>query len=124
MAHYSEAISTKILPNGNLKITANNGARAVIADAYREFGYQGAEQAVFEFLHERYDLVPPETVGALTDAPILCASDDIDYSDEGGTCQPYPDAAVFWFPDYTIRDPWAELKNKGVVVFRSSHGPK
>jgi hypothetical protein len=121
MAQYRKVGNTRILPNGDLRITANNEARAILVEAYRRHGYSEAESAMAELLHELYDFVRPESIGALTEAPILCASDDMGYSEEAyeahGGFVPLPDAAVFWFPDYALRDPWEELKNHGFVVF-------
>lgn len=119
----------KILPNGNLKITANNADRANLSEAYRLGGYQEAESLIAEAFQPNGDLyfIPPEDIGALTDAPIL--SDDwilIEWwrgaSDDGAHehDERIRNAKVWWFPDYAIRDPWEELKNIGYVIFESA----
>lgn len=105
-----------IKTGGALLITADNESRADLAEAFRRGGYPRAESEALEGLHERYSWVQPETIGALTEAPILVANDDLIYPDDA---HPHPsaDAAVYWFPDYCIRDPWRELADKGRVVF-------
>lgn len=118
MAQHRKIGNTVILPNGDLKITANNEARRMIADGARSYGYNGAEQVVGELLHELYEFVRPEDIGALTDAPILCGSDDCYYADDGEfTLHDAGNVPVYWFPDYCIRDPWEELRSKGYVIF-------
>jgi hypothetical protein len=108
---------TQILANGDLLITAGNAARQALADAYRRGGYQQAEGEVVEYLSSTSELalIPPENIGALTDAPILA---EAEYPNDGSGPVPYDDAPVYWFPDYAIRDPWEELKNKGRVEFQ------
>lgn len=110
---------THILPNGDLYITANNRLRSEIAYALKNQGYHGAESYVAESLHERYEFISPEVIGALTDSPIL--TDDPDFSDEWlekgvgtGVCE---GGKVWWFPNYMIDCPWTELARKGRVVF-------
>jgi hypothetical protein len=107
-----------VLPNGNLMLTASNTDRSALAEAYRLRGYYGAEMLISEAFHELLTFIQPEHIGALTDAPIL--TDDADYSDEAmarGGPVPHDDVAVWWFPDYMVIDPWAELTRKGRVVF-------
>lgn len=108
-----------ILPNGDLRITADNATRAGLAEAYRSGGYYEAESLMLEFMRNGWnemplDIIPPENIGALTDAPILA---EAEYPDDGGGPVPYPESPVWWFPDYCIIDPWEELKNKGRVIF-------
>lgn len=108
----------KILENGDLLLTADNWDRATLTEAFLEDGYYGAEQVVAEGYHERLYFIRPEAIGALTDSPIL--TDGADYSDEAMEHDgplPYADAAVWWFPNYMVQDPWRELASKGRVVF-------
>ena len=56
--------------------------------------------------------VRPEEIGALTDAPIL--SDDIEYDDEGEVVRV---GVVYWFPQYDVADPVAQLLASGSVEF-------
>lgn len=109
-------IRAAIQPNGALLITANNEARAELAQAFRDGGYPKAESAVIDGLHERYSWVRPELIGALTDAPILTEYQSVNYADDG-VMSVDPDAKVWWFPGYEMRDPWRELADKGRVVF-------
>ena len=115
-----------LLPNGDLVLTAGNAMRHTIADALRSEGYAAAEQAAFD-AGERVnisrrsrttaawlELIRPEAIGALTDAPILA---EVNETDEN-TGEPTDVGLVFWFPDYMIRDPLAELARTGRVVFR------
>lgn len=108
----------RILPNGDLLLTADNAIRSGLAEAYRSGGYPEAESLVLEMLRNgccqmHLDLIPPENIGALTDAPIVA---EADYPDDGSGPVPYPDSPVWWYPDYAIIDPWEQLKNKGRVV--------
>ena len=54
----------------------------------------------------------PEEIGALTDAPIL--SDDIEYDDEGEVVRV---GVVYWYPQYDVADPVAQLLASGSVEF-------
>lgn len=61
-----------------------------------------------------YDSVAPEWIGALTDAPIV--SDGLILHDDGSHTLA-PDARIWWFPNYMVSDPAAELAERGRVVF-------
>lgn len=104
----------KVLANGDLLLTAGNADRSALAEQCRK-GYYQAECHIAECYHERLYFVSPESIGALTDAPILC--DDMDYSDCQLSAVPQADARVWWFPDYMVRDPWQELARYGRVRF-------
>lgn len=110
-----------IMPDGSLKITADNETRSYLADQYRK-GYCEAEGFVSEMLQDALTFIRPEAIGALTDAPIL--TDDADYSDEqmehGIGPAPYPEAHVWWFEGYQIVGPWQQLANRGRVVFQAA----
>lgn len=104
-------IRTKITPNGNLLITADNESRRELAEACAVGGYLRCEDHVAEYGLAEYMLVPPEAIGALTDAPIIgeaVINDNGDYEVFGG---------VWWFPAYEAVDPWEQLRRKGRVVF-------
>lgn len=101
-------------PNG-LRITARNGARRELAEAD---GYPARESLVAEWLHERFEFLRPESIGALTDAPILGDSYAIERDENGELI--HTGGPVWWFPDYAVRDPWEELKNTGRVIFKDS----
>lgn len=89
--------------------------RDILADAMNE-GYDRAEMMVAEALHESYDFVRPEHVGALTDSPLLCASEDAHLNDEG-TGLANLEAVIYWYPNYMVQDPWDMLIATGRVVF-------
>lgn len=85
-------------------------------------GWNAAEDYVTEALHERFEFIGPEKVAALTAAPILARSDDVDMSDEadaaGALGRLLPTAeAVWWYPDYAVLSPWEELLRDGKVIF-------
>lgn len=104
------------IKGNTLIITADNAARADLADAYRSGGSFRAEQEVSEGLHEKWEFISPEDIGALTDAPILCDCDGMDYTDDGERII-RNDAKVAWFPNYMVTDAWASLRNTGRVAF-------
>ena len=96
-------IRAQIQKDGCLKITADNISRTDLRHTYEiGHGYYGAENMVkSDIWHWNFHFVKPETVGALTDSPIIQAGNK----------------DVWWFPNYQIMDPWEELKNKGRVIF-------
>lgn len=102
------------LRQNTVLLTADNESRAELADAYRYGGYYRAESYVAEQLHERWEFVRPEEVGALTDSPIIAECDGIDRNDDGDLTAV---GKVAWFPRYELDDPWASLRNTGRVVF-------
>lgn len=104
--------------DGSLLILADNADRSELADRYRSGGCMAAEFAVAELLHERLTFIPPENIGALTDAPIL--TDDPDYSNCGNMPSIHPESLVWWYPNYAVSDPWEELRNHGRVVFAAA----
>lgn len=106
-----------ILPNGDLKLLAGNVDRSTLAYELSE-SYSRAEMLISEAFHEILTFIPPENIGALTEAPIL--ADDAEYcSDAFGYVVP-PEANVWYFPDYAVRCPWEELSRKGYVVFQKA----
>ena len=111
-------MNATILKNGFLKITADNEDRSELAYAYRgetgaPGGYPAADDYVREALYQAgWEFVRPETVAALTDAPII--TNDMQVDDNGDVVHV---GDVWWFPGYMITDPWQELKNHGRVIF-------
>lgn len=106
----------KATVNGfRLKLSADNEARSELAHIVREYGDARAESFIAEALHERWEFVRPEEVGALTSAPILAECDGIVRDEADGSLVEC--GRVAWFPDYCIRDPWQELARTGRVVF-------
>lgn len=106
-------ITATKLPNGDLRITAANVARAELAYNLRRGAYTTAEEDVVDALRgQGFDFVLPERVGALTCSPIF--GEDASYNDDGAY---EVRGDLYWFPDYQITDPWRELAYKGRVVF-------
>jgi len=58
--------------------------------------------------------VSPESIGALTDAPII--GYDIGFTDEGEV-ELYDESKIYWYPNYMIKDPWKVLLKEGEVFF-------
>ena len=102
-----------ILRDNTVLLTADNESRAELADAYRAGGYYHAESYVAEQLHEKWEFVRPEEVGALTDPPIIAECDGIERDDDGELTAV---GKVAWFPNYMVADPWEALRNRGRVV--------
>lgn len=100
--------------NNIVLLTADNESRAELADAFRAGGYPRAEDYVGEALHEHWEFVRPEEVGALTDAPILAECDGMERNDAGELVEV---GKVCWYPNYQVFDPWAILRNTGRVEF-------
>ena len=111
-------IKCKILDSGNLLVIANNETRKHIKKRYIEKEFK---DSIYSDLFEGYETNGSYTpfnasygrpfVG-LTEAP--CVAESMNYDDEG---EPIIEGRLWWFPDYMIRDPLQELKNKGRVVF-------
>jgi hypothetical protein len=107
-----------ILRSNTVLLVASNESRAELADLLRgDNAYNRAEGYVAEQLHEKWEFVRPEEVGALTDSPLLAECDGIVRDDEGELTDV---GKVAWFPDYAVRDPWEELRNRGRTVFTLS----
>src|SRR4051812_18821518 len=103
-------MKTTILANGNLEValTAEDDRDEV---RERMSGYNWTDIFEQEFCNG-WGPVPPEAIGALTDAPIL--TDDLSVEDDG---TPVVLGRVWWFPNYQVEDPAETLANEGRVVF-------
>jgi len=110
-------ITCKILPDGNLKVTAGNEARSDIACGLKEHGYWPTFASVFEPYSCNGGFTPFDAgdgnpfVG-LTSAP--CIAEALDCGDSG---EQSVVGRLWYFPDYCLRDPLDELARKGVTVF-------
>ena len=103
------------LRNNTVLLTADNESRAKLADLMRgEEGFQRAEHYVAEELHEQWEFIRPEEVGAITDSPLLAECDGLDRDNDGELTAV---GNVCWFPNYMVTDPWESLRNHGRVVF-------
>ena len=101
--------------NGNLHITLLPEAREDVQEiaSSQELTADNKLAEVIEWhLGEGWSFISPEDIGALTDAPIL--SDDIDY-DEYGKVRHV--GAVYWYSEYEVKDPVAQLLENGFVDF-------
>lgn len=96
-----------ILENGDLLITADPDNIEL---------NQPWEDTLESVLCNGLHSVPPEYIGALTDAPILtdCCPD---YENE---CILDESCAFWWYPDYMIKDITEELKQHGKIIFTKS----
>ncbi len=97
----------EILPNGNLKMFANNPTdRDLINQIIRQDGdtYKGEARFIEEFLPAYYQ-VKPEDVGALTDAPLIG-------KEEGKGLE------VWGFMDYQVKGLLGELAAGNTVIWQ------
>ena len=99
---------------GGVRIVLLPEARADVEDiAAAELDADSKLGEVIEWqLGNGWSWVRPEDISALTDAPIL--SDDIEYDDEGEVVRV---GTVYWFPQYDVVDPVAQLLTSGYVEF-------
>jgi len=110
----------EILPNGNLKITSTKEDRPYLEDMLdtctdTDHGFMAE---LLEYTgwasNGRLHQVAAESIGALTDAPIL--TDEMDFSDEAFV----PTGRIWWFPDYAVVSFAQELIRKGEVAFAAA----
>lgn len=112
-------ITCRILPTGNLLVTASNAARQQIAHdlslgwSYWSILCEAFEQYACNGSFTVFDAGNANPCIGLTCAP--CVAESMTISDEGHN---EIDGRLWWFPDYMIRDPLEELKNKGRTVFQ------
>ena len=101
----------EIMPNGNLAfiLDADDDHEDVLA--MRGYSWPDMLEAC-GLLGNGWNSVAPETIGALTDAPIV--TDDWSITDEGET---QALGRIWWFPNYQVEDPAETLVEKGRVVF-------
>lgn len=83
-----------------------------------DFDAKDIYDAFEELTGNGYDFVDPEEVGALTDAPILGIVSHDDNGELTGI------EKLWWYPNYAVTDPVAELKEKGKVVFTKAPDEK
>jgi len=104
-----------VWPNGNLKITADNEARAWIKEQLKECSVINLWPVfVEEFIGFYYPWLRLASdddlcdMGALTSSPVL-----IETANNGG---PSSNPRVWWFPNYQIENEFETLKNSGRLV--------
>jgi hypothetical protein len=106
------------LSNGNLRITANNDARAWLKEACAENGYWSVLSDAFEGYSTNGGFTPFDAGDAnpfvgLTSAP--CIAESMDYPDSG---QREVVGRLWCFERYMIDDPLDELKRFGRTTFQ------
>ena len=101
-------------PNGNIRIALLEEAREDVQEiASKELDADNKLAQVIEWqLSNGWSFVRPEDVGALTDAPIL--SEEVDTDTQGNVLKV---GTVYWYPQYDVRDPVAQLLQNGYVDF-------
>jgi len=111
-----ESLTATTLPNGDLKLSADNETRKFIKDS--TYGYWSIMSALFEryscngsFNH--FDSGQGNPFIGLTSAPAI--AEDMSVEDDG-TCS--INGRCWAFMDYAIRDDLEELKNKGFVIYQ------
>ena len=106
--------------NGNMRIVLLKGARDDVQEiASREdidADSRLAETIEWQ-LANGWSLVRPEDVGALTEAPII--SEEIDDDDQGNVLKV---GTVYWYPEYDVRDPVAQLRDQAKKPKRQESG--
>ncbi len=104
-------------PDGNLAICLNPSGRRHFPDIQNQRDALGINAALHALLEDhlcgRWEMVPPEAIGALTAAPIL--SDEIVRDDEGRVTEA---GRVYWYPDYQVSDEIEEIRQKLVLLFQ------
>jgi len=106
-----------ILPNGDLKITADNETRAYIADEMRNgrrnnIIYDLLEHEICNGSYTPFDAGQGNPFVGLSSAP--CIAEAMTTEDDGANII---DGRFWYFADYMIRDELEDLRNKGRVVF-------
>jgi hypothetical protein len=116
-------LTLSILPNGALRLTADNITRAAIKELQAR-RYGGDDVSILLELTEPYwtnggfhpfDAGEANPFVGLTSAP--CVAECLDYRDDGRRSI---DGLFWYFGDYMIRSPIDELKRRGRVVFQAA----
>jgi hypothetical protein len=100
--------------NGNLRIVLLEEARVDVQEiASKELDADSRLAEVVDWqLSNGWSFVRPEDVSALTDAPII--TEDIDTDNQGNVLKV---GTVYWYQQYEVRDPVAQLLENGYVEF-------
>jgi hypothetical protein len=109
-------VSCAILPNGNLRVTADNNTRSEIAAGMKR-DYWATLWEVFERhalngSFEPFDAGNGDPFVGLTSAP--CVAETMTINDDGSK---EIIGRLWWFPNYMVQDPLEELKNRGATEF-------
>ena len=109
-------LNLKINTDGNLEITATEKGKEFINEN-REFDgiFIWCDLLEQYSTNGSYNLVDPENIGALTDAPII--ADISPEINDNGEITYYEDTKFFWFPEYETIDEMEKLLNNETVIF-------
>jgi hypothetical protein len=111
-------LTATVLPSGSLKVTADNATRSEIAESLRAGQCYWAVMAdIFESYscngsYTPFDASDANPFVGLTSAP--CIAEAMATEDNGNN---EILGELWWYPNYMIRDPLDELKNRGATVF-------
>ncbi len=103
------------LPNGNLRITLLPAAREDVQEivANQQLDADGKLAEVIEWqLGNGWELLSPESIGALTSAPIL--SEDVERDEHGDVITV---GTTYWYRQYEVLDPVEQVLQHGYVDF-------
>lgn len=115
-------VTLEQLPNGDLKMIATDELREEFGDfnlAEGGWDYYSVMHSLLEDIqaNSEWSWVEPAAIGAMTDAPII--TDGMDWgNDVDGLFAPYPDANIWWYPNYMVRDFIEDLVRDGETVFK------
>lgn len=112
-------ISVTELPDGRLRITMPPGPRTEVREG-TQHGWWPTLQCLFEPYYtngsyEPFDAGDGNPFVGLTSAP--CIAESMTTAENGERTVL---GKLWWFPDYMVRDPLAELLETGVVYFDPS----
>jgi hypothetical protein len=113
-----EQITAKILPNGNLKLTANNETRKYIKEQLLDNkGFWNIWMDLFEHYftngsYHPFDAGAGNPFVGLSDAP--CIAECMNCDDNGNN---EIEGRFWYYAEYMLRSELEELKNKGYVIY-------
>jgi hypothetical protein len=104
-----------------LTLRASRDFRRELIELVRRGANEGRiMMEIGEALHEEWEFIAPEDIGALTDSPILAESKDVERHEEYGFIIDV--GRVAWYPGYAMACPWTELVKTGKVEFNIAGG--
>ncbi len=117
----NQYLNIEELPNGNLKISlTKDGIEELTELRERNKDYTGIWLDLLESYscNGSYQLVMPEKIGALTDAPII----GINFTwDDNGEIDEYDNVKYWYFADYMVKSEFDLMLNEGFVEFESAN---
>lgn len=110
-------VDCKILPNGDLEVTANEETREHIRENEANDGYWETLCRIFEPYwtngsYQPFDAGEGNPNVGLTSAPCIAESMDVPDSGENVIV-----GRLWWYPNYMVRDPLDDLRDTGRTVF-------